>query len=153
MHRKLKTPCIGICSTTYGDVVCRGCKRFLHEIIDWNKYQDEQQRIVLERLELLLAQVVQNRVFISDMFLLEDRLRLYAIPYNSDANPYCWVHSLLNHGATKIKNLFDCGILVSANSQDLTLTQLRDAIDEDFFTLSEAHYDRYFSTSRLLKFD
>jgi hypothetical protein len=153
MHRKLKTPCIGICSTTYGDVVCRGCKRFLHEIIDWNKYKDEEQRIVLERLEAMLEQVVKNRVFISDIFLLEDRLRLYEIPYNSDASPYCWVHSLLNHGATKIKNLFDCGIVALGDSEFLTLIQLRDAIDEDFFTLSEAHYDRYFSPARVLKFD
>jgi hypothetical protein len=153
MHRKLKTPCIGICSTTYGDVVCRGCKRFLHEIIDWNKYQDDEQRIVLERLELMLEQVVKNRIFISDIFLLEDRLGLYEIPYNMEANQYCWVHSLLNHGATKIKSLFDCGIVALGDSEFLSITQLRDAIDEDFFALSEAHYDRYFSASRVLKFD
>ncbi|HBZ99754.1 MAG TPA: DUF1289 domain-containing protein, partial [Pseudomonas sp.] len=25
--QRIKTPCIGLCSTVYGDVVCRGCKR------------------------------------------------------------------------------------------------------------------------------
>ncbi|MEM9624509.1 MAG: DUF1289 domain-containing protein, partial [Pseudomonadota bacterium] len=33
-----RTPCVGICSTTYGDLVCRGCKRFAHEIVQWNAY-------------------------------------------------------------------------------------------------------------------
>lgn len=29
------TPCIGICSTTTGDKVCRGCGRSLEEIRQW----------------------------------------------------------------------------------------------------------------------
>ncbi|MEC9132488.1 MAG: DUF1289 domain-containing protein, partial [Pseudomonadota bacterium] len=27
MATRRPTPCVGICSTTYGDLVCRGCKR------------------------------------------------------------------------------------------------------------------------------
>jgi predicted Fe-S protein YdhL (DUF1289 family) len=41
---------VGICSTTYGDLVCRGCKRFAHEIVEWNAYEDAQRRIVWQRL-------------------------------------------------------------------------------------------------------
>jgi predicted Fe-S protein YdhL (DUF1289 family) len=48
-----RTPCIGICSTTYGDLVCRGCKRFAHEIVEWNGYSDSQQVAVWSRLETL----------------------------------------------------------------------------------------------------
>ncbi len=29
-----RTPCVGMCSTTYGDLVCRGCRRFSHEIVN-----------------------------------------------------------------------------------------------------------------------
>lgn len=36
------TPCIGVCSTTIGDLVCRGCGRTVEEIRDW---------VSLERLE------------------------------------------------------------------------------------------------------
>jgi hypothetical protein len=32
---------------------------------------------------------------------------------------------------------------------DLTLLQLRDQIDEDFWVLSTAHYDRYLATPDL----
>ena len=38
----IRTPCIGVCSTGIGDAVCRGCKRFTHEVIDWNGYSTEQ---------------------------------------------------------------------------------------------------------------
>ena len=48
------TPCIGLCSTVYGDLVCRGCKRFSHEIIDWNRYDHQQKAAVWQRLEQLL---------------------------------------------------------------------------------------------------
>ena len=50
----VKTPCIGVCSTGIGDSVCRGCKRFAHEVIDWNSYTPEQKDIVDRRLGVLL---------------------------------------------------------------------------------------------------
>lgn len=53
-----RTPCVGICSTTYGDRVCRGCKRFAHEIDDWNRYAPEQQ----ERVERRLAELRSGAV-------------------------------------------------------------------------------------------
>ncbi|WVM93272.1 DUF1289 domain-containing protein [Halopseudomonas pachastrellae] len=56
-----KTPCIGLCSTVFGDLVCRGCKRFSHEIIDWNRYDNGQRAAVWSRLEQLLEQLIWNR--------------------------------------------------------------------------------------------
>ncbi len=66
-----RTPCVGICSTTYGDLVCRGCKRFAHEVVDWNQYQQAQREQVWARLLTLLAQSVRVHVRVID----EDRLR------------------------------------------------------------------------------
>ncbi|MEO1955257.1 MAG: DUF1289 domain-containing protein, partial [Gammaproteobacteria bacterium] len=40
MTRSVKTPCIGVCSTVFGDEVCRGCKRFQNEVIEWNSYNN-----------------------------------------------------------------------------------------------------------------
>ena len=53
MERKVKTPCVGVCSTVFGDEVCRGCKRFQHEVIEWNGYTDFEKEIVWNRLESL----------------------------------------------------------------------------------------------------
>ena len=48
---RTRTPCVGICSTTYGDDVCRGCKRFIHEVINWNSFKPEEKEAVWKRLE------------------------------------------------------------------------------------------------------
>ena len=45
----VKTPCIGVCSTALGGFVCRGCKRFAHEVIDWNGYSHEQKMAIEQR--------------------------------------------------------------------------------------------------------
>ncbi len=61
-----RTPCIGICSTTYGDLVCRGCKRFAHEIVEWNQYSDAQRSDVVARLNRLKSAVVATQIAIVD---------------------------------------------------------------------------------------
>ena len=62
---------MGVCSTTYGDLVCRGCKRFAHEIVGWNGYLEEQRELVWARLNGLLRDSVRTVLVIVD----EDRLR------------------------------------------------------------------------------
>lgn len=49
------SPCIGVCSTTYGDLICRGCYRFAHEVTEWNAYRGEQRAAVQQRLDQLRA--------------------------------------------------------------------------------------------------
>lgn len=46
----IDNPCIGVCSTTYGDEICRGCKRTVEEIRDWNRYSKEQKENINKRL-------------------------------------------------------------------------------------------------------
>ncbi|MHA3097197.1 DUF1289 domain-containing protein [Acinetobacter brisouii] len=52
------TPCAGRCSTVFGDHVCRGCRRFNHEVIQWNTYTLEQQHVVWKRLDSQLDQIL-----------------------------------------------------------------------------------------------
>ncbi|MCU4413530.1 DUF1289 domain-containing protein [Acinetobacter sp. WU_MDCI_Axc73] len=52
------TPCAGRCSTTFGDNVCRGCRRFNHEIIRWNTFTSEQQLTIWKRLDSQLDQIL-----------------------------------------------------------------------------------------------
>ncbi|MCF5354547.1 DUF1289 domain-containing protein, partial [Pseudomonas syringae] len=71
----IKTPCVGLCSTVYGDLVCRGCKRFHHEVIHWNGYNEDEKRAVWLRLEQLLVQVMTAKLEVFDA----DRLRAQLI--------------------------------------------------------------------------
>ena len=50
MRRGRVSPCIGVCSTTYGDLVCRGCNRFAHEVVAWNGYDEDQRAVIWGRL-------------------------------------------------------------------------------------------------------
>ena len=52
------TPCAGRCSTVFGDLVCRGCRRFNHEVIQWNTYTPEQRLMVWRRLDAQLNQIL-----------------------------------------------------------------------------------------------
>lgn len=52
------TPCAGRCSTTFGDRICRGCRRFDHEIIAWNTYNLEQRYAIWTRLDAQLDQTL-----------------------------------------------------------------------------------------------
>ena len=71
--QRIKTPCVGLCSTVYGDVVCRGCKRFHHEVVNWNAYAEQEKLAVWRRLEILLAQVMMAKLEIFDAVLLRQQ--------------------------------------------------------------------------------
>lgn len=139
----VKTPCVGLCSTVYGDLVCRGCKRFHHEVVEWNAYDDEGKRAVLRRLEVLLAQVMVAKVDVFDAELLRQQLDARQIRYSQEQSAYCWAYLLIARGARLIRQLDAYGVALLPEFRDWPLTQLRDAIDREFFLLSEAHYQRY----------
>lgn len=46
----VKTPCIGMCSCSLGDSVCRGCGRTAVEVRDWNSYTELKKKQVLASL-------------------------------------------------------------------------------------------------------
>ena len=145
----VKTPCIGVCSTGIGDAVCRGCKRFSHEVIHWNSYSDEQKRAIDGRLSGFLSQCVRNALTVIDKPLLAWQLQVQQLRYNPEHDEYCWVFSLLKAGAGQIDRPADFGFEVHASHARLGLPQLRDLIDREFYILSEAHYERYMRTPDL----
>ncbi len=145
----VKTPCIGVCSTGIGDTVCRGCKRFSHEVINWNSYSEQQKGIIDRRLSDFLSQCVRNKLKVLDPDLLQWQLQVQQIAYNSSHDEYCWAYSLIKAGASQIDDPASYGFQVDIKYRDIALTPLRDMIDDEFFTLSQAHYDRYMLTPDL----
>ncbi|MFC0712058.1 DUF1289 domain-containing protein [Azorhizophilus paspali] len=142
-HQRIKTPCIGLCSTVYGDLVCRGCKRFHHEVVNWNQYAEVEKRAVWGRLEALLVQVVQAKLEVFDAQRLRDQLEQRQIRFLTEQSVYCWAYQLIARGARAINQLEAYGIALLPEFRDWELSALRDAIDREFFLLSEAHYERY----------
>ena len=118
------TPCIGVCSTALGDAVCRGCKRFSHEVIDWNGYSEEQKQAVDRRLDEFLSQVVANKLRVVDANLLEWQLQTQQIRYKAHKRPEIWAFALLKAGAAQISEPAEFGLSVDAQYRDVPLTQL-----------------------------
>lgn len=84
---RIRTPCIGICSTTYGGDVCRGCRRFAHEVIDWNAYDEAEKELVWARLERLVVDVAGTRLSVFDADLLAQTLRAMGVRFHDDRTP------------------------------------------------------------------
>lgn len=142
-NQRIKTPCVGLCSTVYGDLVCRGCKRFHHEVTHWNGYNDDEKHAVWMRLEVLLVQVMAAKVEVFDAQRLRAQLEQRQIRFVAQQSPYCWAYQLIARGARVISQLEAYGMVLLPEFRDWALPELRDAIDREFFLLSEAHYERY----------
>jgi len=126
--------------------VCRGCKRFTHEVINWNGYSEVQKRIIDDRLSRFLSQCVSNKLNVSDSKLLRWQLDVQQIKYVSTHDKYCWVYSLLKAGAKQIDDPVSYGFELLPPFGGVSLVALRDSIDEEFYALSQAHYDCYMLT-------
>jgi len=147
MTRSVKTPCIGVCSTVFGDEVCRGCKRFQNEVIDWNGYQDSQKIAVLSRLESLKTQIMESKISIVNKKLLQNQLDTLDIKYVIEDNPFCWVFDLLRQASQSIDSLQDFGVVLKDGVEN-NLFELKKVIESELFSLSEAHFQRYFKIEK-----
>lgn len=139
----VKTPCVGICSSGIGDSVCRGCKRFAHEVIDWNGYSEEQKHLVMQRIEAFLSQVVGNYLEVVDRRRLLEQLQQRQVKFRPEQPPSCWVFDLLRADVSGIDDWRRLGLRRLPLAADLSPPEIRDAIDGDFYALSCAHHERY----------
>ena len=134
------TPCLGICSTTYGDDVCKGCKRFVHEIIGWPKFSQDERALVNDRLEKFKILILKDRFKIVDQDLLQIKLRENAINYNNSMDPLTWMFDLLRAAGSQSLDLKQFGITSLMSYDSSTIKD----INQELLELSEAHHERYF---------
>jgi uncharacterized protein len=136
------TPCIGVCSTTFGDTVCRGCKRFLHEVVDWNRYQDTEKRTVWRRLDQLLCLVVDNYFEVDDAALLRQQMVYQNLRLQPELSPAGWVPELLKAAGRRQLDWATFGLQPRRQAEGLSARELYDLISAEFHALSAAHYER-----------
>ena len=139
------TPCIGICSTTFGDDVCKGCKRFSHEITNWGKFSTDERAVVNSRLEQFKTTILEEKFTISDSELFETKMNEFSINFNSSLEPITWIFDLLRASSNKDLNVNDFGVEILPAFSDLSLIELRDLINQEMLQLSEAHYYKFFN--------
>ncbi len=147
-----KPPCIGICSTTFGDSVCRGCKRYSHEIVNWNQYDLDEKSLIWKRLENNRISLLRNMVVIQSRLKLERTLKQYKIVFHPQQHPYWWVFDLLKRlakepaqkhsahppGSTDI--LASAGLNMTPDYKHWSIQALYNHVNQQLYTLAEAQH-------------
>ena len=138
-----RTPCIGVCSTSYGDHICRGCKRFSHEVTGWIKYSDAEKSLVNERLQKFKITILKDKFAITDTEKLKNKLKEANISFNQELDPLCWVFDLFRTFTIEDIDLEEVGIALKGEFSGMALFKIKEDINKEFFELSLAHYERY----------
>ena len=132
-----KTPCVGLCSTVFGDTVCRGCMRFVHEVIDWNKYNPEQKQIIWQRLDEHLRIILPQFVKIYDPRKIVTHLQQQHIIYD-EKNLWRGIYSLLR--------LHDKGFIILDNLGFSIKEDYQWAVvQQQLYQLASAYYQKDFT--------
>jgi len=142
--RPVRTPCIGVCSTTsFGDRICRGCKRSNIEVINWNRYSEAEKQAVQARINSLTSQIMADKFRIVSLNLLEQVLQDFRVFYDPDLSPYFWLHQLLQKHLYRIGSLSEIGVDLQPAFRGQDVRDLLTLINDQLQVLSEAHYERY----------
>ena len=133
-----------MCSTTYGDLVCRGCKRFSHEIVGWNDYDPDQQERVRSRLVKLHHESVRACVGVYDQI----RWQL-TIESMIDAEPTEFAPLALAVLKNVVRKPTEAGLEPLGLPRDVSSGDVLRSIDREFYIRSTAYYERSFKTLAL----
>ena len=133
-----------MCSTTYGDLVCRGCKRFSHEIVGWNDYDPDQQERVRSRLVKLHHESVRACVGVYDQI----RWQL-TIESMVDAEPTEFAPLVLAVLKNVVRKPTEAGLEPLDLPRDVSSGDVLRSIDREFYIRSTAYYERSFKTLAL----
>ena len=142
MTNRTRTPCVGICSTTYGDEVCRGCKRFSFEVINWTAFNPEERESVWKRLEKLKSQIMDSRLKIYEPEKLKNSINRYQLKIKDDLNDLSKAFEIIKQVSESFSNLEEFGIEIFEKNK--ALVEIKDEIENELYTLSKAHYEKYF---------
>lgn len=141
----IKTPCIGICSTTsFGDTICRGCKRFNFEVLNWNAYSEEEKAAVMRRIDQLTSQIMATHFRIVSVPALQQALDDFRFFYDPAMSPYLWLHNLLQKRFSRIHSLQEIGVELTPQHRGADVRDILLRVNDELHTLSEAHFERYF---------
>lgn len=137
----INTPCIGICSTVYGDEVCRGCKRRFKEIINWNNLDLNYQDQIWARLNKQAEQVLNKNIKIIDLDLFNFALSQHHViktPKHEDDFLILLLIKKMGLEIKNYKNLEDLKRLGLEVNLSINLDLDLENLDKNFYQLADA---------------
>lgn len=118
MSQRIVSPCVGLCSTTVGDSVCRGCQRHDVEIHDWMTMSSEQRECRIQELDAMRVEVAARFLRVVDAQCLEDQLKRYRVRFRDAQPALSRVVELLRVGRDRIQDLSRYGIALEPSAPD-----------------------------------
>lgn len=135
-----QSPCIGFCSTVYGDDVCRGCNRYFEEVVHWGVLPDTDKAAALDRIHALVRQVVDEYLVITDEALLSQQLRRYQVPLPELDSPQSRALALLYAGSHRMRELSAYGLQATAAAAGLSAQDIKMAMVQRRVELAQPAY-------------
>ncbi|KAA0013656.1 DUF1289 domain-containing protein [Billgrantia pellis] len=124
MNSHIASPCVGLCSTTLGDSVCRGCQRADSEIGEWFELTAEQRAERMAALDALRERVAAHFLRVDDAASLERQMRRHRIRFRPDQPPLSRAIELLRVGRDRIRDLRCYGLEPLGAAAGLTAGEL-----------------------------
>lgn len=135
-----ESPCIGFCSTVYGDDVCRGCNRYFEEVIHWDRLSSEDKDKAIERIHAVLRQAVSEYVTVVNQDLLNAQLTKHQVPLPEIDSPEARAWALLHVGSTMIINLNAYGLEATEQVKNKNALEIKTDVIRRKVELTQAIY-------------
>ena len=137
MTDQIETPCIGICSTIYGDDVCRGCLRRFKEVIDWNQMDVAGKQQAISRIDAVVTQVMSSYFESLDTQKLNLAIERCHVRMANDVS--CWfkAYRLIHEHAGAFGKWSDIGLQVKGMHVNETMESLSQVIIEEVYQQSQ----------------
>ncbi|WP_111412051.1 DUF1289 domain-containing protein [Billgrantia lactosivorans] len=130
MCARIASPCVGLCSTTLGDPVCRGCQRTDDEICAWMALSTEQRSHRIAQLDALRERVAARFLRVTDEARLEAQLRHHRIRFRPEQPPLSRAVELLRVGRDRIRELPRYGLAPQEGVAGLGAAELHARLSE-----------------------
>ena len=127
---RVKTPCIGTCSCTFGDAICRGCKRYDTEVRDWNAMSEDERQATWGRLRDVRDRVLGQWFEVVDAKRLAAAMDEKAIRRQVAYGPLGWVEDLLRACKTQHPPYQQLGLRPLNGAEEMPLVELRAEIQD-----------------------
>lgn len=138
-----ESPCIGFCSTVYGDDVCRGCNRYFEEVIHWETLSDIDKENAMERIHGILRAAVNEFLVITDLERLNQQLIKHQVPLPEIDSPEARILAILYVGAPLILDLSAYGLHTTPKAKGMSAQEIKLAIIQKRVDLAQPEYTHW----------
>ena len=122
--------------------MCRGCRRFAHEIVEWNGYTEAQKASILERLKQIKSSVLSQHLVVSNENKFEKFCKALGFEL-VDINDQ--IYAVVSYLITKSESLESAGLeVIREGDESSGVAELMRFLESEMYLRAQAQYERNF---------